>query len=206
MKKYNEINDNFLNLIKIVKKLRDKDNGCLWCNSQTSESIAKYSIEEANEVVEAIDKGNSSEICEELGDLLFQVIFHSQIKSDEKEFDINDVIKSINKKMIRRNPHVFNNKNNKEYTLDANWGRVIMAIGKTEENINQNKIKVLFGNNTVCENGSISKKINIRKLNNYMKNRTIDINVNLNLGKFYHTVYGNDLTLEYLKINADYRS
>ncbi len=89
---------------------------------------------------------------------------------------------------------------------DANWGRVIMAIGKTEENINQNKIKVLFGNNTVCENGSISKKINIRKLNNYMKNKTIDINVNLNLGNFYHTVYGNDLTHEYLNINADYRS
>ena len=135
MKKYNEINDNFLNLIKIVKKLRDKDNGCLWCNSQTSESIAKYSIEEANEVVEAIDKGNSSEICEELGDLLFQVIFHSQIKSDEKEFDINDVIKSINKKMIRRNPHVFNNKNNKEYTLDEieeNWRKI-----KKEEKFNQ---------------------------------------------------------------------
>ena len=89
---------------------------------------------------------------------------------------------------------------------DANWGRVIMAIGKTEENINQNKIKVLFGNNVVCENGSISKKINIRKLNNYMKNKTIEINVKLNLGKFFHTVHGNDLTLEYLKINADYRS
>ena len=89
---------------------------------------------------------------------------------------------------------------------DANWGRVIMAIGKTEENINQNNIKVLFGNNVVCENGSISKKINIRTLNLYMKNKSIDINVKLNLGKFYHTVYGNDLTLEYLKINADYRS
>ena len=89
---------------------------------------------------------------------------------------------------------------------DANWGRVIMAIGKTEENINQNKIKVLFGNNIVCENGSICKKINIRKLNNYMKNKIIDINVKLNLGNFCHTVYGNDLTLEYLKINADYRS
>ncbi len=89
---------------------------------------------------------------------------------------------------------------------DANWGRVIMAIGKTEENINQNKIKVLFGNNIVCENGSICKNINIRKLNNYMKNKTIDINVKLNLGNFSHTVYGNDLTLEYLKINADYRS
>ncbi len=89
---------------------------------------------------------------------------------------------------------------------DANWGRVIMAIGKTEENIIQNKIKVLFGKNIVCENGSISKKINIRKLNHYMKNKIIDINVKLNLGKCQHTVYGNDLTLEYLKINADYRS
>ena len=89
---------------------------------------------------------------------------------------------------------------------DANWGRVIMAIGKTEENINQNKIKVLFGNNIVCENGSISKRINIKKLKKYMKNSTIDINVNLKLGKFYHTVYGNDLTYEYLKINANYRS
>ena len=89
---------------------------------------------------------------------------------------------------------------------DANWGRVIMAIGKTEENINQNKITVLFGNNFVCENGSMSKKINITNLNRYMKNNTIDINVKLNLGKFSHTVYGNDLSIEYLKINADYRS
>ncbi len=89
---------------------------------------------------------------------------------------------------------------------DANWGRVIMAIGKTAENINQNKIRVFFGNNIVCENGSISKKINIKKLDQYMKNSEIEINVKLNLGKFYHTVYGNDLTFEYLKINADYRS
>ena len=127
MKKDDEISDNFLNLIKIVEKLRDKENGCLWCNSQTSESIAKYSIEEANEVIDAIKAGDSSNICEELGDLLFQVIFHSQIKSDEKKFDINDVIVSINKKMIRRNPHVFNNKNNKKFTLneiEENWIKI----------------------------------------------------------------------------------
>ena len=135
MKKEGNIEDNFLNLIKIVEKLRDKENGCLWCNSQTSESIAKYSIEEANEVIEAIKVGDSSNICEELGDLLFQVIFHSQIKSDEKEFDINDVITSINKKMIRRNPHVFDNKNNKKYTIneiEENWIKI-----KNEEKINQ---------------------------------------------------------------------
>ena len=135
MKEDDEVNNNFLNLVKIVKKLRDKENGCLWCNSQTSESIAKYSTEEANEVIEAIKGGNNSDICEELGDLLFQVVFHSQIKSDEKKFNINDVIKSINKKMIRRNPHVFNNKNNKKYTLneiEENWIKI-----KNEEKINQ---------------------------------------------------------------------
>ncbi len=135
MKKENEIINNFLNLIKIVEKLRDKKNGCLWCNSQTSESIAKYSIEEANEVIKAIKEGDSSDLCEELGDLLFQVIFHSQIKNDENKFDINDVITSINKKMIRRNPHVFNNKNNKKYTIneiEENWIKI-----KNEEKINQ---------------------------------------------------------------------
>lgn len=138
MKKDNEISDNFLNLIKIVEKLRDKENGCIWCNSQTSESIAKYSIEEANEVIDAIKADDSSNICEELGDLLFQVIFHSQIKSDEKKFDINDVIISINKKMIRRNPHVFNNKNNKKFTLneiEKNWIKI-----KNEEKKLINKI------------------------------------------------------------------
>ena len=89
---------------------------------------------------------------------------------------------------------------------DANWGRVIMAIGKTEENINQNKIKVLFGKNLVCENGSISKKINLKSINRYMKNKIIEISVFLNTGSINHTIYGNDLTHEYIRINAEYRS
>ena len=135
MKKKNEISDNFIDLIKIVEKLRDKEEGCLWCNSQTSYSIAKYSLEEAEEVFEAIKEGDNSDICEELGDLLFQVIFHSQIKSEEGKFSINDVIKSINRKMIRRNPHVFDNQSNKKYTLreiEENWMKI-----KKEEKINQ---------------------------------------------------------------------
>ena len=135
MKKEKEISNNFLNLIKILENLRDKEKGCLWCNSQTSETIAKYSLEEADEVLEAIKKGDNSNICEELGDLLFQVIFHSQIKSEEGKFSINDVIKSINKKMIRRNPHVFDNQSNKKYTLreiEENWMKI-----KKEEKINQ---------------------------------------------------------------------
>ena len=89
---------------------------------------------------------------------------------------------------------------------DANWGRVIAAIGKSEEKINQNKIKIFFGKNLLCKNGSIYKNINYNKVNKYMKNKTIEISVILQTGKKSHTVYGNDLTNEYIRINADYRS
>ena len=89
---------------------------------------------------------------------------------------------------------------------DANWGRIIMAIGKSYEKINQNKIKVSFGKNTVCKNGQIFKKINTKQLNRYMKQKVININVDLGLGKFSKTVFGNDLTYEYIQINADYRN
>jgi len=89
---------------------------------------------------------------------------------------------------------------------DANWGRIIMAIGKTQEKINQNKISVSLGKNLLCKNGSASNKINNQKLNKYMKNKIIEININLHNGNKSHTVYGNDLTYEYVRINADYRS
>ena len=89
---------------------------------------------------------------------------------------------------------------------DANWGRVIMAIGKTREKIDQNKIKILFGENLVCLNGSMNPNINLNKLDLYMKQKDINITVNLNNGKSKHTVYGNDLSHQYIKINSDYRS
>ena len=89
---------------------------------------------------------------------------------------------------------------------DANWGRVIMAIGKSKERIEQNNLKIFFGKNLVCENGKKSKKLNLAKLNRYMKNNTIEITILIQNGKFNHTVYGNDLTYKYIKINADYRS
>ena len=79
------------------------------------------------EVIEAIESGDNSRICDELGDLLFQVIFHSEIKKEENAFSINDVIMSINNKMIRRNPHVFDNKDNKKFTIDEidkNWKKI----------------------------------------------------------------------------------
>ena len=89
---------------------------------------------------------------------------------------------------------------------DANWGRIIMAIGKSYENIDQNKIQVSFGNHMVCKKGAIYNNINFKKLDNYMKKDLIQIKVDLGLGKFKKTVVGNDLTYEYVRINADYRS
>ena len=89
---------------------------------------------------------------------------------------------------------------------DANWGRIIAAIGKSEEKINQNKIKIMFGKYIVCQKGAIYKKINDIKIKKYMKNKIIEITIKLNNGRFGRTVYGNDLSYEYIRINADYRS
>ena len=89
---------------------------------------------------------------------------------------------------------------------DANWGRIIMAIGKSNTKIDQNKIKLKFGNILVASNGMMAKNINFLKLDKYMKNRIIEINVNINQGNFSKTVYASDLTHEYIRINGDYRS
>ena len=89
---------------------------------------------------------------------------------------------------------------------DANWGRVIMAIGKADNKIKQNKIKLMFGDYLVANKGYRYEKIDFKKLDKYMLNKHIKIKVNLGLGKFKRTVYSSDLTHEYIRINADYRS
>ena len=89
---------------------------------------------------------------------------------------------------------------------DANWGRVVMAIGKTQEKINQEKIKIRFGKNLLGNKGERNLNINLSKIDKYMKNKIIEIEVSLGLGNASRVVYGNDLNYEYIKINADYRS
>ena len=89
---------------------------------------------------------------------------------------------------------------------DANWGRIIMAIGKVGEKINQNKIILKIGNFVVARNGMMSKKIDLEKLARYMKNNIIKIYLDLKLGKNNKTVWSSDLTNNYLNINADYRT
>ncbi len=98
----------FLDLIDIMRRLRTPVTGCPWDLEQDYSTIAPYTIEEAYEVADAIERGNLQDLCEELGDLLLQVVFHAQMASEEQAFTISDVLDAINTKMIRRHPHVFN--------------------------------------------------------------------------------------------------
>jgi tetrapyrrole methylase family protein / MazG family protein len=96
-------------LVSIMGRLRS-ENGCVWDREQTHESIKKNLLEETYEAVETIENKDYQGLKEELGDILLQVVFHSQISSENKNFEINDVIRHIIKKLIRRHPHVFGDK------------------------------------------------------------------------------------------------
>lgn len=96
----------FNDLIEIIAALR-APGGCPWDIKQTHESLKECLIEESGEVIEAIDNRDDDNLCEELGDLLLQVIMHAQIAAEGNRFDINDVIQGVSEKMIRRHPHVF---------------------------------------------------------------------------------------------------
>ena len=94
-------------LLQIMARLRDADLGCPWDAEQDFNTIAPYTIEEAYEVADAIERGNMKDLRDELGDLLFQVTFHAQMASERGDFDFADVVNSVCDKMIRRHPHVF---------------------------------------------------------------------------------------------------
>jgi MazG family protein len=95
-------------LVSLVERLRG-ENGCPWDKEQTRETLKPMLIEEAYEVLDALDADDPAELKEELGDLLFQVIFHAQIAREKKEFDLADVIDRSHEKMVRRHPHIFGN-------------------------------------------------------------------------------------------------
>src|SRR5215470_3333089 len=98
--------EEFRELVKLVSRLR-APGGCPWDREQTHDTLKPMMIEEAYEAVEAIDTGNDEELIGELGDLLLQVVFHSEIASEENRFNVADVISRVASKMIRRHPHVF---------------------------------------------------------------------------------------------------
>ncbi len=99
--------DPMLGLRKIMQRLRQPVGGCPWDVKQSFESVAPYTLEEAYEVADAIARKNHTDLKEELGDLLLQVVFHAQMAAEQGLFDFDDVARGINEKMLRRHPHVF---------------------------------------------------------------------------------------------------
>ncbi len=108
----------FDRLVKVMEELREK---CPWDRKQTHESLKKYLLEETYEVMDAIDSGDSQRLKEELGDLLLQPLFHSQIAKERGEFDIYEVIRLLTDKLIERHPHVFGNADAEEVL--KNWDK-----------------------------------------------------------------------------------
>lgn len=94
-------------LVTIMAQLRDPRGGCPWDREQTLETIVPHTIEEAYEVADSIARGDMGELCGELGDLLFQVVFYARVASEQGQFDFDDVVRGICEKMVRRHPHVF---------------------------------------------------------------------------------------------------
>lgn len=114
----------FASLLKVVEFLRGP-NGCPWDKEQTHQTLTRYAIEEAFELSEAIDSGDDKEIQSELGDVLLQVVLHSEIARQEKRFDIADVIQGIAEKMVRRHPHVFGEEKAKDSAeVLHNWAEI----------------------------------------------------------------------------------
>jgi len=109
-------------LIEIMALLRDPKKGCPWDVEQTFDTIAPHTIEEAYEVVEAIEQNDMSALVDELGDLLLQVVFHAQIASENSFFSFDDVVNAICDKLIRRHPHVFEDAVSRTYDAQiASW-------------------------------------------------------------------------------------
>lgn len=124
-------------LQSIMQQLRDPKHGCPWDRKQTFDSIVPHTIEETYEVVDAIHNQDWNNLQEELGDLLFQVIFYSQLANEQKLFDFDEVVKGVNEKLIRRHPHVFASENiETEEELNTCWEQE-----KQNEKLQQGKIE-----------------------------------------------------------------
>ncbi|WP_303869526.1 nucleoside triphosphate pyrophosphohydrolase [Acetobacterium wieringae] len=131
-----DVYQGFQGTIELMKALR-ADDGCSWDRSQTHESLRSYLLEESYEVLEAIDNQDWDNLAEELGDVLFQIVFHAEIASEAGRFNVNQVISGINEKMIRRHPHVFIDKASfNPDQVETNWD-AIKRLEKGEVNTTQ---------------------------------------------------------------------
>ena len=127
-------------LLEIMRALRDPDGGCPWDIEQNFKTIAPYTVEEAYEVADAIERENWDDLKNELGDLLLQTIYHTQMAEEEDLFSFSDVVNQISEKMIQRHPHVFGNENrNKTASQQVkDWESI-----KAEERLKKNQAGIL---------------------------------------------------------------
>lgn len=114
-------------LTNIMARLRDRDTGCPWDIEQNFATIAPYTIEEAYEVADAIERNDLDALKDELGDLLLQVVFHSQMASEQSAFTLQDVVNGICDKMVRRHPHVFGDISAASHEVPDNWETIKAA-------------------------------------------------------------------------------
>lgn len=120
------------NLLQVMRELRDPDHGCPWDLRQTSLSIAPHTLDETHEVIDAIERGDIDNLREELGDLLFNIVFHARIAEEQGHFDFDDVAQGITDKMRRRHPHVFGEDRDREFS-DAELAQQWQAMKEHEK-------------------------------------------------------------------------
>jgi uncharacterized protein YabN with tetrapyrrole methylase and pyrophosphatase domain len=120
----NQIGDNFISLISTIRKLRS-EHGCPWDRKQTTRTLKKYLIEEFDEIIEAIDHDDPENLCEELGDFLYLILMIGEINRNDGAFTIEEIIDTINQKLIRRHPHVFSSRQElDEGELRQQWNAI----------------------------------------------------------------------------------
>ena len=124
------LSEEFLRLVKIVQTLRGS-HGCEWDRAQTHQSLIPYLLEEAYEVIESIDEGNPEKLKEELGDLLLHIVFQASLAEDQQKFQLQDSIRNISDKLVRRHPHVFGDVTVKNVAeIKQNWEEIKLKEGR----------------------------------------------------------------------------
>jgi len=123
----------FEDLVALIAKLRDPESGCPWDRAQDHRSLRPYVLEEAHELISAIDNEDPALMVDELGDVLLQVVLHSQIGSEQGSFTIDDVIESIASKMVRRHPHVFGDASDDLPSVYRRWSEIKQDEGRSRK-------------------------------------------------------------------------
>ncbi len=144
------------NLLQVMRDLRDPENGCPWDIRQTSATIAPHTLDETHELLDAIERDDTENLKEELGDLLFNIVFHARIAEENGQFDFDDVARGITDKMLRRHPHVFGADRGKavsDEVLSQQW----QALKQLEKSDSENNV-------TADDNASNSAIFRARQL------------------------------------------